>query len=336
MRCLVRSLIALASLAAPTLHSSAHAAVSGRWLQLAPQTHPSARAGHAAAYDPVNKKLVIFGGVTATRYLADTWTYDGSNWTRLSTPVAPPARTAADMAYDEVTKQLVLFGGYDGNNFLGDTWLFDVATRIWTAAQPSVSPPSGTGPAMFTDPSNGHATVFGGFNGYDTPGTRYKSQTWQWSGSDWVQRETSNAPLARSATTVALDLAHHNVVMFGGLADLFVYDTSTWDGVDWRLENPSEQPSLRFDSAAAYSPNIGAVILFGGFSGIEVRDTWAWDGANWSMIIPILPGAGPKPIKIPSARELHSLVYFPPTGQLILFGGENAQGPFSDTWAFVP
>ena len=76
------------------LAGSAAAADSGAlsWVQIFPATSPSAREGPMVAYDPVSRKVVLFGGLGSTGYLNDTWTFDGANWTRVTPPVTPPAR----------------------------------------------------------------------------------------------------------------------------------------------------------------------------------------------------------------------------------------------------
>ena len=51
-------------------------------MQLNPATSPSPRAVSAMAYDPVSKKVVMFGGFNDTTYLNDTWTWDGTTWTQ--------------------------------------------------------------------------------------------------------------------------------------------------------------------------------------------------------------------------------------------------------------
>ena len=87
------------------------------------------------AYDPVSKKIVVFGGIGNT-YRNDTWTFDGTAWTKEHPPMAPPVRTGAAMLFDRKTKKVVMFGGYDGGHtnasFLRDTWLWDGATSTWT------------------------------------------------------------------------------------------------------------------------------------------------------------------------------------------------------------
>src|SRR5438105_5579325 len=107
------------------------------WTQLSPTNSPSARSSPAMTYDPVSKKVILFGGFGLTGYLNDTWTFDGTTWTKLQTATAPPVRTAASMAWDKATAKIILFGGYNGFNDLGDTWIFDGATSTWTNANPA-------------------------------------------------------------------------------------------------------------------------------------------------------------------------------------------------------
>src|SRR5580704_15073243 len=116
------SLVVMAMIAVPPC---AIAAPTVSWTQLSPATSPSARAYPSMAYDPVSKKIILFGGFSAKGYLNDTWSFDGTNWTHLSTSSAPPVRTNASMIFDKGSRKLVMFGGYNGSNYLGDTWTFD-------------------------------------------------------------------------------------------------------------------------------------------------------------------------------------------------------------------
>src|SRR6267154_1683738 len=86
---------------------------ASNWNQLSPAASPPARYYPAMAYDPVSKKIVLFGGFSDNGNLNDTWTFDGSNWTQVATPVAPPARNGAGMAFDRPSRKLVLFGGFN-------------------------------------------------------------------------------------------------------------------------------------------------------------------------------------------------------------------------------
>jgi hypothetical protein len=88
-------------------------------------------------------------------------------------------------------------------------------------------------------------------------------------------------PASTDGYSVADDLATHQIVVFGGLAD----NTATWlwDGSRWSLAQPELSPPGRIDAAAAYDPVLQVVLLFGGHGppGTDLNDTWAWGGATW-------------------------------------------------------
>lgn len=50
------------------------------------------RASFASAYDPISKKIAIFGGFNASNSLNETWRFDGTTWVQVKTSVAPSAR----------------------------------------------------------------------------------------------------------------------------------------------------------------------------------------------------------------------------------------------------
>jgi hypothetical protein len=297
-------------------------AQSVTWKKLSPTSSPASRQGVAMAYDPVSKKTVIFGGLTARRYLNQTWTFDGTTWTLKKTRVAPPARVAASMAFDRATRKLVLFGGFDGTHYLGDTWLWDGATSKWTRAHPKSSPTAVTGPMLFTDPKNGHADEFGGYDG-----KFYQFLTWRWNGKTWVKLHPANTPGARSIAVAALDSARKNVVLFGGLGDVRTDNTWTWDGIDWTQKSPTVQPPTRYGAGSAFDPNLHMVVIFGGgVGGVDQNQTWAWTGTDWTQL---------SPPKFPAARESMGMTYDASSHQLLLFGGLGGNTLFRDTWRLI-
>jgi hypothetical protein len=281
------------------------------WLRIILPESPSPRADAAMAYDPISKKIVLFGGFDATSQLNDTWIWDGAQWTQINTPVAPSGRAGAGMAFDRVTGQVVLFAGFDGTNYLQDTWLWDGATSTWTQASPVASPAPATGPSLFTDPVNGHVDTFGGFN----ITTRYASSTWQWTGSTWSEIPTPTSPSGRGSAQAVYDPVHKYVVMYGGIADFDPNNTWTFDGSNWTQQNPTTRPAGLMFSSGAFDPVLGQVVLFGGWGGVnavDLNNTWAWDGSNWVLL---------KPKHSPSPREFVQMAYDEASHQLISFGG---------------
>lgn len=88
---------------------------------------PSARCGHAMAFDRTVGRTILFGGVVGWgRSVGDTWTFDGAHWEKLGIS-GPCARRYSAFAYSPRLKGCVLHGGSEddeGKFGLGDTWLF--------------------------------------------------------------------------------------------------------------------------------------------------------------------------------------------------------------------
>jgi Galactose oxidase, central domain len=294
---------------------------SPTWTQLSTAASPTARSYLAMTYDPISRKIIMFGGWDGRRHLNDTWTFDGSTWTHLHTR-GPLARAAAQMAYDKITQKVVLFGGFNGRNYLGDTWIFDGATSRWTQAKPAHSPTPVTGPMLFTDP-NGHVDVYGGFDGQF-----YQYSMWQWTGTGWNQLNLLALPFARSSAAVGVNQSTGRAVLFGGLADINPVNTWVYTGTTWTEKFPSTQPLWVYAGSAAFDANLNAVVLFGGGSGgIDQDTTWKWSSSNWTQLLTT---------QSPPAREGAGMVYDPLLGHVIVFGGQNNEVPLGDTWELLP
>lgn len=94
------------------------------WEKLSPAASPSPRGYSQMAYyydGDGNGKIVLFGGISGSTKLRDTWVWDGAvgTWTQQSPAASPPALYAGSMSYDGA--QAVLFGGNmgDGAGFHG-------------------------------------------------------------------------------------------------------------------------------------------------------------------------------------------------------------------------
>ena len=95
---------------------------------------PTPRQTYALAWDSRRQRVVLRGGQGGTRgpYLADQWTWSGTEWTEiLPTRTSPAARGGATLVDDRSRARLLYFGGYNDQQ-LGDFWSLrdDVWTRI--------------------------------------------------------------------------------------------------------------------------------------------------------------------------------------------------------------
>jgi hypothetical protein len=96
------------------------------WSLLTPSgIPPSGRSDHAMIYDPVNDRMVVFGGYDGA-FRNDVWALNlagKGSWAQL-TPAGgpPPGRNIIDAIYDAAGGRMVVHGGWSGSSVLGDTW----------------------------------------------------------------------------------------------------------------------------------------------------------------------------------------------------------------------
>lgn len=295
---------------------------ASNWKKLSPATSPTARYYPAMAYDPVSRKVVLFGGLGDSGNFNDTWTFDGTTWTQVASGVAPPVRNGATMAFDGPTNKLVMFGGFNTNKYLHDTWVWDGASSAWTQVQMKRSPPNATGAMVFTDPVTGGAMMFGGYNAFHK--VPPYSNTWRWTGTSWQKLNPSTIPYPRGWGIATLDPLRSNVVLTGGNGDTIRTDnTWTWDGSNWTQQSPVTQVPAFVGAGSAFDPAARAVVVFGG-----VAETWSWSGGtDWVQLTPK---------NSPSAREGVGMAYDPVSRQTIIFGGLDANGSIlNETWRLV-
>jgi len=130
------------------------------WMNLLPSgTPPQVRSGHSAVYDPVNNRMIVFGGsawVQATQnstFLGDLWELSYANgiggtpaWTPiLAAGTAPTPRTYHWAAFDSATQRMILFGGrHDTENPPGDNrvWVLIFTTPVSIDIKPGSYPNS--------------------------------------------------------------------------------------------------------------------------------------------------------------------------------------------------
>ncbi len=124
---------------------------------------PSARRGHAMAFDSARGVTVLFGGFDSVTNNAETWEWNGVAWTQRVVD-GPTPRRYHTMAYDATRGVTVLFGGNAafGTAANAETWEWNGAT--WT--QQAVSGPTARyNHAMAFDSVRNTAVVFGGYSG---------------------------------------------------------------------------------------------------------------------------------------------------------------------------
>jgi len=216
------------------------------WTLLSPMNNPSARYGHAMAYDAAHGHVVLFGGCCyqlppmAGVNFDDTWVWDGSSWAQESPANSPPARYLHGMAYDTAQRQTVLFGGQSTSvvNYqildYDDTWVWDGSN--WTQESPGTSPPARDTFGMDYDSAAGEVVVYGG-NSAQTKGTL--SDLWSWSTPATVPPPPT--PPAVSGVVSASAFGGFSAVAPGSWVEIYgsnlAPDTRGWAGTDFSGNN---------------------------------------------------------------------------------------------------
>jgi Galactose oxidase, central domain len=118
-----------------------------RWEHLKPTVEPPARANSRLAYDPSNKRTVLFGGDQLDRLIADTWVYDSAQntWSQSKPKMSPSPRGGHALLWLPKAKKILLLGGYTYTSTTDyvaslykplpfEAWTYDVAANTWELA----------------------------------------------------------------------------------------------------------------------------------------------------------------------------------------------------------
>jgi N-acetylneuraminic acid mutarotase len=140
------------------------------WRNLHPSVSPPGqRILPSMVYDPVGRKMVMWGGLMGAAeagadFAADTWAYDpaANTWTKVAS-AGPPWRWGQCMAYDPGRKQVVMFGGSSTGSYPAEVWTYDPADAKWTQFNTTGIAPQGRWFSSWAyDPVSERLIMFGG------------------------------------------------------------------------------------------------------------------------------------------------------------------------------
>jgi sugar lactone lactonase YvrE len=218
-------------------------------------------------------------------------------------------------------------------------WAFAVVagTRVaqaagsatWTNVTPASMPSARFNGGVAYDAATKQVVLFGGSDALgDALG-----ETWIWNGLSWAQRTPATSPSPRFGASMAYDAGSRQLLLFGGSGDTGTRsnETWTWTGSNWVQLHPASSPPAESSPAMAYDTAVGKILIFGGFQGASgspstvSNATWAWNGANWAKLAPAT---------VPDERAGAAIGYDAATRQLVMYGGADSSGDFSDTWVW--
>jgi hypothetical protein len=302
----------------------AHAA-DATWIEISPPT----RVGHAAIYDPLRDRMLVFGGAQRSNPRADVWALSlgSGEWIKLDIPGAGPSpRLKHSVVYDPLRDRMLVFGGAGDDDYLNDVWALSLGnTPAWSLVPALGTPPIGrSGHSAIYDPRRDRMLVFGG----GRPGVGNRNDVWELSlggAPTWNEIIAAGTPPApRSNHSAIYDPLRKRMVVFAGSHRNDVWALSLDAIPAWiEIQPPAPLPEPRDNHIAVHDPLRDRMIVTGGYiSPFNAPDCWA------------LPLAGDtywQPLPVLFRIELAG-IYDPVRDVVVVHGGyrNHGFGPLGD------
>jgi hypothetical protein len=283
---------------------------------------------HAAVYDPIRDRMLVFGGVGGGGLRGEVWALGlgGEPSWQLLVPAGqgPPACKFPSAIYDPVRDAMIVFGGYDGA-LHNDVWQLSLSgVPAWHPILASGTPPSPrTRSSLIYDPIRDRVIVFGGTD------DSLHNDVWALTltGSPAWQELVSvgTPPSPRAGHAAIYDPVRDRMIVFGAvlydhvepdLWSLALADTLRWTPI----VPPGSAPSPIYPGyAAAYDATHDALVVDGG-DFFQNGDTFSF---AWSVPLsgqqPWAQGGG-------GFRTEHTLVHDPIRSRMLAYGGTAREG----------
>lgn len=313
----------------------------GTWLRI---PAPAGIQNHTAIYDPIQKRMVVFGG-SGDGYSNEvlSLSLEGPpSVTPIETAGGPPRpRRGHTAVYDPVRQRMLVFGGA-APDLLNDVWELSLAgtgTPTWSLLTYSQYPPSPrNGASAMYDPVRDQMLIFGGYQGAYPPLNDVWSLDLSETPPTWREIMVPGfRPSVRHQHSAIYDPTADRMVVFGGLGSTYRNDVwalalsgpPTWTQTTPAVAGPSE----RWDHTAIYDPVRGRMIIYGGFE----STTSPFCDDVWALTLDGVPGWNPVTTsgEAPAARYGHAAIYDPVADRMVVMGGNGGYSTAdrNDAWA---
>lgn len=307
---------------------------------LSAQGLPSTRIQAAMGYDPISRRVILFGGaypVGHWTFYSQTWAWGGTQWTQLHPAATPPVSSGAAMGLDPLTGRLALAGGSPGPAWSApgrQTGMWEWDGGNW-ARVPGGDPPLQLyGASLVGDPVHHLLTYTGQTGGGDDVN---RGGAWSWDGHTW--RSTVDLPTegwSGACPTYAggaFDPISNRVVHAAGIAQNPCGSTAVFDGTSW---SAATSTTLPLGSAYAATDSArGQVVMLASSTDINnprLPTTWTWDGRTWVRHIvdepPVWQTGPPGAVAIADDPAVHRVVAY------VVTWTQRDAAPWSSMWAW--
>jgi hypothetical protein len=155
----------------------------------------------------VRQRTILFGGLSGSTLMQDTWEWDGLQWTQLSNS-GPSKRELHSLSYDQIGNKVYLFGGFQSSKYLDDLWEFDGSN--WKLND-AIAPEARIESSFTYEPHLNQSILFGGLTEAGLP----LGDTWAWDGTTWNSL-LAGGPSPRRGAVTTYDSKLSGIILFGG------------------------------------------------------------------------------------------------------------------------
>ncbi len=236
-------------------------------------TPPPPLSGHSCVYDPLNHRMLVFGGGFEGGVSGDVYELDLNSYAWKLLPIAgekPSPRWEHCAVYNSRDHTMAIFGGRDLDRPFNDTWILDLRSLTWERIE-SYGPSERIAHTGIYIPGRNAMLVFGGSN-YWVEGFPYyglNNELWEFSfdAQGWSELISTGVtrPPARDAHVATYDGVNNRMLIFGGtgyhgviLSDLWELDLTT---LVWSRLFPTLSRD-RF--AGVFNESTQELVFFGG------------------------------------------------------------------------
>jgi len=296
---------------------------------------PAARSGHSAIYDPVRRRLIVFGGDGRDDLWALSLGQTPPRWTRLvSTGDRPPGSYAHAAVYDPMRQRMIVFGGVGlDNDLTNEVWALSLSDLKWTKLAAAGVPPSPREwQTAIYDPKRDRMIVHGGWTSPDG----ILDDVWVLdlsSSPAWSQLPASPSPPGHRFHSAFYDERRDRMIVFSGSGSAeaqsevwaLPFSTGRWTELGTTGSLP---PAVPYGRPAIYDAANDRIVVDGGI-----------DRGVWSLSLESLEWWRIASLDAPIPRDGQTVTFDPVHRQLILFGGfttfDRVEGiDLADTWSF--
>ncbi|HEX7154195.1 MAG TPA: kelch repeat-containing protein [Thermoanaerobaculia bacterium] len=310
------------------------------WREVVTPNAPTKRIRPAMAFDPLRDRVVLVGGEVRSAdgriftAVHDTWEFDGTTWTR-SVETGPTVLRPL-LVYDGGANRMMLLGLNEKAETLMYYW--NNETKAWDRQTPAALPPCVNQSNAVYQQHNNRVVVHGGV----CQNSGITDETWEWDGTTWAKRDTTNTEPARVfGQATAYDPSRSSTVEFGGTVafssardDTYIYKENKW-----AVAGIVNRPAPRSLAGISSDPDADSVWLLGGLVNEGYApDFWRYQAGQWTRITND---------KTPSACVAPLMSYDSDRKVTVLFCGgtegkmhewkwaANAEGVFAGEWRVV-